>query len=163
MCWMCDDPSMTKLDALDRMRRLITRYGWAVQYVEAGGGRPGWAYTVGLTPLGAPELVITGKPPDEACDLLNRVAEHVLHAEPPEPGEQIPLVAGPLVEIVEVQRPDVHLLTSVTFYGAEQVRGLQLVWADARGHWPWERAFRGRRGGQPVLGPRAPTQRRVYG
>jgi hypothetical protein len=163
MCWMCDDPNMTKLDALDRMRRLITRYGWAVQCVEAGGGRADWAYTVGLTPLGAPELVITGKPPDEACDVLNGCAEHVLHAQPPEPGDQIPLVGGPLVEVVEVQRPDVHLLTSVTFYGSEQVRGLQLVWADARGRWPWEREFRGRRGGQPVLGPRAPTQRRVYG
>jgi hypothetical protein len=34
------------------------------------------------------------------------------------------------------------------------VRGLQMVWADDRDRWPWERGFRGRRGGQPVLGPR---------
>jgi hypothetical protein len=154
---------MTKLDALDRMRQLITRYGWAVQYVEADRARPGWAYTVGLTPRGVPELLITGKPPDESCAVLNRVAEHVLHAEPPDPGDQVPLVGGPLVEFVRVQRPDVHLLTSVTFYGSEQVHALQLVWADERGRWPWDRGFRARRGGQPVLGPRAPTQRRLAG
>jgi hypothetical protein len=163
MCWMCDDPSMTKLDALDRMRRLITRYGWAIQFVEAGGTRPDWAYTVGLTPLGRPELLITGKPPDESCELLNGVAEHLLHAEPPAPGDQVPLVGGPLVEFVAVHRPDVHLITSATFYGGEQVRALQLVWADERGRWPWQCGFRGGRGGQPVLGPRAPTRRRVFG
>ncbi|WP_245645397.1 DUF4262 domain-containing protein [Pseudonocardia acaciae] len=154
---------MTKLEALDRMRRLITAHGWAVQSVEAGGPRPDWAYTVGLTPLGAPELLITGKKPQEACRILNGFAEHVLHAEPPEPGDQRPLVGGPLVEIVKVQRPDAHLLTAITFYGSEQVRALQLAWADDRGHWPWDVGFRSRRGGQPVLGPRAATQRRVAG
>jgi hypothetical protein len=28
------------------------------------------------------------------------------------------------------------------------------VYADDRGHWPWETGFRGGRGGQPVLGAR---------
>jgi hypothetical protein len=32
---------------------------------------------------------------------------------------------------------------------------LQLVYADDRGHWPWDTGFRGGRGGQPVLGARA--------
>jgi hypothetical protein len=31
---------------------------------------------------------------------------------------------------------------------------LQLVYADDRGHWPWDVGFRGGRGGQPVLGAR---------
>jgi Domain of unknown function (DUF4262) len=31
---------------------------------------------------------------------------------------------------------------------------LQLVYADDRGHWPWDPGFRGGRGGQPVLGVR---------
>jgi hypothetical protein len=47
----------------------------------------------------------------------------------------------------------VHLLTAVALHGPA-VRGLQMVWADDRSRWPWERGFRGRRGGQPVLGPR---------
>jgi hypothetical protein len=45
------------------------------------------------------------------------------------------------------------------FYG-RRIRGLQLVHADKRGRWPWDRAYQSARGGQPVLGPREPPQRR---
>ena len=41
-----------------------------------------------------------------------------------------------------------------------RVRALQLVHADDRGQWPWDRWYRGVRGGQPVLGPRAPEDQR---
>jgi hypothetical protein len=43
----------------------------------------------------------------------------------------------------------------VDLYGPS-VRALQVVHADGRGHWPWDRGYRGVRGGQPVLGIRAP-------
>ncbi|MGV0838318.1 DUF4262 domain-containing protein [Mycolicibacterium thermoresistibile] len=36
-----------------------------------------------------------------------------------------------------------------------QVRALQLVWADDRGRWPWERGWMHGRRKQPVLGVRA--------
>ena len=78
----------------------------------------------------------------------------MLHADPPRPGERIPLIGGPLIEIVEVMEPAAHLLNAVEFYGPG-IRALQLVHADDRGHWPWEVGFRGVRGGQPVLGVRA--------
>jgi hypothetical protein len=38
---------------------------------------------------------------------------------------------------------------------SSRLRGLQLVYADGRGLWPWDAGFRGGRGGQPVLGARA--------
>ena len=41
------------------------------------------------------------------------------------------------------------------------LRALQVVHADDRGHWPWETGYRGVRGGQPVLGSRAPARRRA--
>jgi hypothetical protein len=47
----------------------------------------------------------------------------------------------------------VHLLRGVDLYGPV-VRGMQVVWADDRGRWPWDVGFRSSRGGQPVLGPR---------
>jgi hypothetical protein len=56
--------------------------------------------------------------------------------------------------VVALPHPEAHLLTAVELYGHE-VRALQLVRADDRGRWPWERGHRGGRGGQPVLGPRA--------
>lgn len=156
MCWTCDHPGATYQDHLDHMRGLMVRHGWAVQGVEGDRIHPPYAYTLGLTECGLPELVVTGMPLPRAAALLNSVAQHVVHAEPPAVGERIPLIGGPLVEIVELPHPDAHLNTAVALFAGE-LRALQLVWADDRGHWPWERGFRGMRGGQPVLGPRHST------
>lgn len=71
------------------------------------------------------------------------------------PGET--LETGPFVsEAVEVQHPLEVLLVAVSLFGTT-VRGLQLVWADDRGRWPWDPGHRARRSGQPVLGERAPS------
>jgi hypothetical protein len=156
MCWACDHPGATQQDQLEYMHGLMMRHGWAVQGIERDGARPPWAYTLGLTECGLPELVITGLPLGRCATLLNGVAEHCLHADPPVPGERIALVGGPLVEVVELPHPDAHLHTAVAFFGTD-LRALQLVWADDRGGWPWQPGFRGHRGGQPVLGPRTPA------
>lgn len=153
MCWRCEHPGATYEDHIDHVRGLMVRHGWAVQGVQGDRLYPPYSYTLGLTECGLPELVVTGLALPRAGALLNRVAEHVVHAGPPAPGDRVPLVGGPLLEIVELAQPDAHLDTAVALFGP-QLRALQLVWADDRGRWPWERGFRGRRGGQPVLGPR---------
>jgi Domain of unknown function (DUF4262) len=155
MCWLCDHPESTRQDYLEHMRELIDCYGWAVQGVQRDRIHPPWAYTVGLTANDRPELVVTGMSLSRAAELLDNVAAHVLHDEAPRPGERVPLIGGPLIEIVEVTEPAAHLLNAVEFYGPG-IRALQLVHADDRGHWPWEVGFRGVRGGQPVLGVRVP-------
>ena len=141
------------------MRQLISTFGWAVQGVERDGNRPPWAYTVGLTPHRRPELVVTGMGLARATQVLNGVAAHLLHAQAPEPGTQAELRGGPLVEVVRVATPWAHLNMAVEFYG-QRIRGLQLVHADQRGRWPWDEGYQGVRGGQPVLGPREPPERR---
>lgn len=156
MCWMCDHPGSTRQDYLDHMRALAARHGWAVVGVERDRIHPPWAYTVGLTAYGKPELVVTGMALTKATCLLNDVAAHLIHASAPAPGEQIPLRGGPLIEIVEIAVPSAHLNIAIELCGP-QVRALQVVHADDRGHWPWEVGYRGVRGGQPVLGRRAPA------
>jgi Domain of unknown function (DUF4262) len=112
---------------------------------------------VGLTAHGKPELLVTGLSSARCARLLNDVASHVLHAEAPQPGEVVPLSGGPVIEIVEVTEPTAHLAIAVEIFGPE-IRALQLVHADDRGHWPWAAGYRGGRGGQPVLGVRASRQ-----
>jgi hypothetical protein len=141
------------------MRVLIGTYGWAVQGVERHGAHPPWAYTVGLTAHRQPELVVTGMGLTRATRVLNGVAAHLMHADAPEPGTQARLRDGPLVEIVGVTAPWAHLHMAAVFYG-RGIRALQLVHADDRGHWPWDRWYRGVRGGQPILGTREPPERR---
>jgi hypothetical protein len=159
VCWMCDHPGATERDYTDHLRRLIDTRGWAVQGMERDGRRPPWAYTVGLTLHMRPELVVTGMGLVRATEVLNIVAGHLLHAETPEPGTQARLTDGPLVEVVQVTAPWAHLNMAVVMYG-RRIRGLQLVHADKHGHWPWDQAYRGVRGGQPVLGTREPLERR---
>ncbi|HEX2291622.1 MAG TPA: DUF4262 domain-containing protein, partial [Pseudonocardiaceae bacterium] len=52
----------------------------AIQGVECDRDHPPWAYTVGLTEYGVPELVATGLRLPRAAELLNGVAAHSLHA-----------------------------------------------------------------------------------
>jgi hypothetical protein len=153
MCWLCDHPGATQFDYLEHIRGVIACCGFAVQGVEGNRHRSPWAYTVGLTAHGKPELLVTGLSYARSGELLNEVASHVLHAEAPQPGEVVPLHDGPVIEIVEVTEPTVHLAIAVEIFGPE-IRALQLVHVDDRGHWPWEVGFRGGRGGEPVLGMR---------
>ncbi|MFB9908517.1 DUF4262 domain-containing protein [Allokutzneria oryzae] len=145
MCWDCDNPDG---DYLAHLRGIIDSHGWAVQGVEGDGVHPPWAYTVGLTPRGKPELVVTGMPFQGAAGLLNVIAPETVQA-----GERIELGEALLIEVVELAVPSAHLHVAVGLYGPE-VRALQLVHADLHGRWPWERGYRGVRGGQPVLGVR---------
>jgi hypothetical protein len=154
MCWQCDHPGATWGDYIEYVREILDEHCWIVQGVERDRHRPPYAYTVGLTGHDRPELVVTGMRYERAAAVLDGVAGHVLHAEPPAPGEVLQLAGGPTVEVVPVAAPSVHLLVAAACYGTE-ISALQLTYADDRGRWPWDRGFRGGRGGQPVLGARA--------
>lgn len=158
MCWLCDHVDLTRSEYLEHIRDVIACCGYAIQGVEGGvegdRRRSPSVYTVGLTTLGKPEVVVTGMAEARAARLANVVAAHMAHGDDvPEPGDRVPLLDGPEIEIVEVAEPGEHLPVAVELFGPE-VRALQLVHADDRGHWPWERGFRGSRGGQPLLGTR---------
>ena len=70
------------------------------------------------------------------------------------PGKRIRTVDGLLAEVVKVAEPGAHLDVAADLYG-QQLAAVRFVYTDQRGHWPWDRRFRGGRGGQPVLGARA--------
>jgi Domain of unknown function (DUF4262) len=145
-------PIGTTEDYFDEVRERIRTHGWMVQYVESN--RTPFAYTIGLHDWGLPELLITAVSPQRATRLLNAVACDAVTGRTLTSGQQIKLTAGPLIEIVEMKHPDVHLKFAVAFGGPE-IRALQLVWADGRGRWPWSAAFCDGRRRQPVLGIRS--------
>lgn len=154
MCWACDHPGASHRAYLDHLRRVINRHRWAVQYVGGGRGHAPYAYTVGLTGAGLPELVVTGLRAQAATTTLNDAGQAMLGDGPPAPGTTIALGGERHVEVVRLPRPESHLAVARDLYG-DEVRALQLVWADDRGRLPWHPVFRSNRGGQPVLGPRA--------
>nr|AAA72375.1 hypothetical protein [Mycobacterium tuberculosis] len=76
MCWMCDHPEATAEEYLDEVYGIMLMHGWAVQHVECE--RRPFAYTVGLTRRGLPELVVTGLSPRRGQRLLNIAARRAL-------------------------------------------------------------------------------------
>jgi hypothetical protein len=154
MCWQCDHPNATTEDYLDELRETIRGHGWAVQFVESD--RRPFAYTIGLHDRGLPELLICGLPPDIATRVLNSIAHMIVDdGTVLAPAMHIDYQDRFLIEVVEVQHPDVHLKFAVRLCGP-RVRALQLVWADDCGRWPWDTGWDHGRRWQPVLGVRAP-------
>lgn len=155
MCWKCDNPNATAEDYLDELRRTVWEHGWAVQFVEHD-KRP-FAYTVGLHDRGLPELLITGLNPQISARVLNSIAHQMVDdGEVLEPAMHIDYQDRFLIEVVEVEHPDVHLKFAVRICGPD-VRALQLVWADDRERLPWDPGWGHGRHRQPVLGVRAPV------
>ena len=159
MCWHCDNPEKSGLDYLQEVALpTIREHGWLVQAVGGSRSRAPFAYTVGLTEAGLPELLVTGLPALRSAELLNAAAFHYLHADPvPRHGEHLCWRGLPCTELVDVPHPEAHVYVAMNLFG-DDVRAQQLVWLDDRGCWPWERGHRASRGGQPVLGPRAVRQ-----
>ena len=157
MGWKCDHPGGTTEEYLAELRQTMLESGWAVQYVESD--RMPFAYTIGLTRYGLPELLVTGVAPRRAARMLNTLGRRAVSGERPVPGMQIALPAGALVEMVEVEHPDVYLVFAGAMFG-DEVTALQVVWVDSRGRWPWAANFDDGRGTQPVLGVRAAPNRR---
>lgn len=154
MCDLCERPDLTADDVLERIREVMGCQRFAVLSVGGSRRTAEFSYTVGLTGQGLSELIVTGLRREMASRLVRLWGEYLLDQSVVLPGEV--LESGPLLmQAVEVERPEEHLLVASRLYG-DEVRGLQLVWADERGRWPWDQGHRARRSGQPVLGTRAP-------
>lgn len=153
MCWLCDHPEATRQDYADIVRRKTIEHGWAVQYVETD---PPFAYTVGLSEAGLPELLITGLPPERSLLLLNHVGNYMVHQIEPAPGDWMTFPDGRSAEFVEVAQPGVHMCWAEALCGGP-FRGLQIAWRDERGHSPWCPDFNPGGARQPVLGERGPV------
>lgn len=139
MCEMCDGKSPARLRK--DLRRVIQRYGWALQYVQSAidesGIHPAYCYSVGLTAKEWPELVITGRVADQSAEVLGGLCSLMGDGPPLAAGDTF-TVGGLDVCLVEVRRPEQWLLRATDLYGRRRVRALQAVWADCAGRLPWE-------------------------
>ena len=154
MCWQCDNPHGTIDEYLDSLRDTIADHGWVVQFVEDE--RRPFAYTIGLHERGLPELLITGLQAQKSTRVLNSIAHMIVDdGTTLQPAVHIDYQGEFLLEVVEVEHPDVHLKFALPICGPD-IRAYQLVWTDDRRHWPWDRGWSHGRRRQPVLGMRTP-------
>ncbi|GAB3760237.1 DUF4262 domain-containing protein [Microlunatus parietis] len=128
--------------------------GWSVVAVEPdiGDPEPGFAYTVGLTTAGHPELAIFGLPARLAQSLLNQVAERLVGGESIRPGDRLERVIGNGLTLTAVDMTDLSELGVVTAVYGHADRALQLVWPDPEGRMPWQRGYSMTPEAQPLFG-----------
>ena len=134
-----------------RIRDVIRRCGWSVEYVFGEEGSPAFGYTVGLWELGHAELVTFGACPDCAARVLNRLGSQIrdgvwLSA------DSTPELDGTPLLLFDVPNPHQVILGAWALYVDDEVPALQVVYPDDEGRWPWEPGCSLRPGGQPLPG-----------
>lgn len=138
---------------------IINRHGWMVEGVFGTDSLPGpsYAYTVGLSAHGFPELCMAGLPHETLQMLLNDVAKRVydtnrryIH------GEVLDDVLGGGYKVTVVDGPasldTIWPGSAYGLYGQEAVTLQQVVWPDNEHRYPWDEGYSLTRENQPVIG-----------
>jgi hypothetical protein len=130
--------------------RGIERHGWIVQWIA--NAEPPFAYSVGMTPHGLPEVIMFGLRAETLQFFINEVCGRMLY-------EQVRYRHGDVItELSEGGQPlkvldvdDTSALGAAhRFY--QTVRALQLVYADQEGRFPWDEGYAFPLEEQPLLG-----------
>lgn len=126
----------------ENIHKIILEHGWMVHGVfrTAPEDPPEFAYTIGLTDAGLPELLISGNmEPGLLMHLLNAAAK--LHlADELVAGQDVEDIAN-VVFKVRACGPDAPVQQARNYYGDPhgmlgKVQVLQLIWPDERGVYP---------------------------
>lgn len=144
----------TQDEYLRNMQQKIDEFGWGLQgvfpTVHDPDPGPSFTYTVGLTAYRKhPEFIVFGLG-QAAGHLLNDLGGRVRDGQDFAAGQELTDLANMpcrLVHVVDV-RPYMTI-TRRMFHG---VRGLQLVWPDPEGRFPWEDGYSTNPKTQPLLG-----------
>ena len=135
---------MAELDGyLQQLRDSIDSVGWAIAHIlpVPGDDSPVFAYTIGLTACGSPELLTSGLRPPTAQSLLNHLARQMhdnavryTHRQRLDdlPGEYTPII------IDGAATTQLRPVLAFARYGEHRVRLQQLVWPDPQHHYPWD-------------------------
>jgi hypothetical protein len=143
---------------LTDLHALMAEHGWAVRSVMAGpddGDDVEFAYTVGLTALGHPEVIILGMPAEHAQTYLNLIGEEVQGGSRFEHGTVTGEFTDDDAPVVFIRAEDTDRLTAVAeVYG--RIDALQMIWPDSSGHLPWQEGYNNPPETQPLLIDAAP-------
>ncbi|MDO2394781.1 DUF4262 domain-containing protein [Mycobacterium avium subsp. hominissuis] len=149
------EASAFRAEVLADTRAKIAAHGWTVIAVFPTADDPGpsFAYTVGLSERGLPELSVYGLPGRVAHSLLNEVARRmVASAVGLATGERVEGVLADDMALVAVAMSDARELNLVREIYGSVAAAVQVVWPDGAGVLPWEKGSRVTEDDQPVRG-----------
>jgi hypothetical protein len=136
MCMMCE--GMTEREYWTYVRGRILEHGWFLQAVEGEDHRnPPFAYTVGLSRLGHPELIAFGMHPECAHAAVEPLVRQVLAGRRFDEGDDLTAVYDDLPpELLRFPDSSTHLFVANDLYrapGRPPVPALQVFWPSEIG------------------------------
>ena len=143
------------------IREAIRQRGWYWAGVEGDDAtsRPPFAYTIGLTGVDHPELVVFGLHHEISHKVLRGLANRVLSGErfDEDTDLELPIWTTHLhvlrVRMLTCPRPEDVLLWAVDTYAPEVlVAAVQVVWSDSNDRFPWEPGYEFAAWMQPMPG-----------
>jgi Domain of unknown function (DUF4262) len=138
MCMHCDGWTDEEI----RAKRLhdIESHGWSITYVEADDEEVAFAYTIGLTRYhGHPELLVSGLDQSKTVTMLNSFGDEVRRGTRYSPGDLVNGHGRVRFQFAVVDDPRELVDAQETYASAVGlVPGLQIIYSDGNGHWPWE-------------------------
>ena len=128
-------------DIPGRIRKMITqnieRFGLHVQYVFASEDTPSFIYTIGMTDIGAPELLMFSLPPEAVHGCINELYQEMRLGHRPKDASRITdLWSVPMIlESVDSQDAAEYTVQAEAYYRAKGLKPVykQMVWPDAHG------------------------------
>ncbi|AYG47773.1 DUF4262 domain-containing protein (plasmid) [Pseudomonas sp. Leaf58] len=139
----------------------IEKYGLHVQYVFASEDTPSFIYTIGMTDIGAPELLVFSLPPQDLYEAISQLYHEMRMGQRPKDSDRITdLWSVPMI-LESVDREDAaqYTLQAEAYYRGKGVKPVykQMVWPDTHGKYPHQYGFdKTLRASQPYLGKRHP-------
>lgn len=127
----------------DKIRAKIEERGWAVMSVFPDGATPGYSYTIGLTAMSLPEILVMGPSPDVANQLLDAcvgsLISGVVHIGQHSP---VPLATTTIPFALRLDDEDgtmaALMLSDLDIEQGLKRTAVQLVVPDAAGLFPWQ-------------------------
>lgn len=136
MCDICN--GMSRRQSRERSELRIARNGFTMTWVEPSLTSEPFGYTMGLTDMKHPELLISGLRADDTAEFLTSFAHRVLaHGDVIKPG-LLPLADDYALYVLEVESPARTMVNAYELYKG-RMTGLQLVRPDDEGRYPWAR------------------------
>lgn len=132
-----------KTGFLEKIEAKIAKHGWAAVSIFSEEETPPFSYSVGLSRLGLPEILVFGLPPDTAGSLINDVGRK-MREEGGAVALDTPYEEVSNFAVVFRRMPQVSNAKYMRVTWASCGPGfdaVQMYWPDEAGVFPWEEGF----------------------
>jgi hypothetical protein len=158
---MKQNPADTARWIQEKINENVEQHGFHLQYVFADENTPSFIYTIGMTNIGAPELIIFGLPPEAVGGPLNQLFNEIrMHNRPTDEKKLADLWSVTmLLEAVDKDVAGEYTVQFDEYYLDKNTKPVykQILWPDTNGKYPHQHGFDEKyRASQPYIGKRHP-------